>query len=64
MASKTFTAILTAPNGERGQYRVEAENKTEARKQIARIYRRDTPPPSAGFYSFAQQRLEWADTDA
>jgi hypothetical protein len=61
MTYQTFTATLTDPSGYRSEYRVEAKNKTEARKEIARIYRRDTPPPSAGFYSFAQNRLTWEE---
>lgn len=59
MTYQTFTAILTDPSGYSDRYTVEAKNKTEARKEIARIYRRNTPPPSAGFYSFAQNRLTW-----
>jgi hypothetical protein len=59
MTRKTFTAILIAPDGGFESYEVEAENKTEARKEIARIYRRETPSSRNGFYSFAQQHLKW-----
>lgn len=61
MATTEFTAILTTPSGEASEYRVSAANKTEARKKIGALYRRDTPPPSAGFYSFNQTRLRWIE---
>lgn len=55
-----FTATLTDPSGFTDTYRgIAAKNKTEARKIIAQIYRRDTPPKSAGFYTFDQNRLAW-----
>jgi hypothetical protein len=58
---QTFTAILTDPSGYRAEYQVTAENKTKARAKVAAIYRRDTPPPSAGCYSFSQNRLAWRE---
>lgn len=54
-----FTAILTDPSGDKGEYTVRAKNKTEARQKIAAIYRRNTPNAKNGFYSFGQNRLTW-----
>ena len=56
---RIFYAAVVCPDGYREPYCVEARNKTEARKAIARIYRENTPPKSAGFYSFAQCRIIW-----
>ncbi len=56
---RVFYADLVMPDGYREGYAIEARNKTEARKRIAELYRRDTPPKSAGFYSFSQGRIVW-----
>jgi hypothetical protein len=56
---KVFVATLTDPSGCQAEYTVRAFNKTEARNKIATIYRNDTGPASAGFYSFSQNRLKW-----
>lgn len=56
---KEFTATLTTPSGESETYTVDARGKTEARQQIAKSYRENTPSARNGFYSFAQCRLEW-----
>jgi hypothetical protein len=58
---KEFFAKVTDPSGFSDRYDVVAENKTEARKKIAKIYRNNTPPPSAGFYSFSKCRIEWIE---
>ena len=59
--TRTFTAVLTSPAGETDEYRVSAYNKTDARREIARIYRQDTPSARYGFYSFGQHALRWVD---
>ena len=61
---KTFTATLISPNGESSEYRVDARDKTEARKMIGKIYRQDTPSARYGFYSFSQHRLVWNEDAA
>lgn len=58
---QAFVAKLTAPDGYVGIWEVTATSKTEARKKLARLYRFEVGPPSAGFYAFRQNRLEWVD---
>ncbi len=59
--SRTFTAELTSPDGHKETRAVRAISKADARRKIAAQYREDTPPPSAGFYSFGQQKLRWIE---
>jgi len=56
-----ISAMLYAPDGTTDQYTVDAYSKADARKKIAKIFRDNTPPPSAGFYPFSQMRLVWID---
>lgn len=60
---RDFSASLIDPSGHKELYIVTARNRTEARKEIARIYRQDTPPPRYGFYAFGRCRIVWIDTD-
>jgi hypothetical protein len=54
-----FTALLVSPSGDRDEYTVTAKNKTEAKKRIAEIYRRNTPGWRNGFYSFSAHKFIW-----
>lgn len=59
----TFKARLTNPDGWSEEWEVEARNKTEARAKVAAMYRENTPPSHAGYYTYAQQRFEWLDIE-
>lgn len=60
---RDFEARLTDPSGYVSTYRVTAKNKTEARREIGRLFRLDVPAPRYGFYSFDSCRFEWVDND-
>ena len=52
-----YTIVLTSPDGEQTTYCVEAENKKEARKEVAKMYRENTGPVSAGFFPFSKMTV-------
>ena len=59
----TFRYQLDPKNGFVIEGSVTAENKTEARKQIAQDYRRDTPSKAveSGFVPYHKCKLIWLD---
>lgn len=63
--NQEYRYILHLPDYSYPADRINAANKTEARKLIAQAYRVDTPrsAASAGFVPFSKAKIEWLDED-